>query len=207
MSQIYHFFNSTTISKVFLSLFLTLGVSFSTFAFDEDQLISMDERYRKFDIRNGVYLKESELVKFEYYFNNGLLYSANTGKLASFWFEQNIVISREGRIYIMTQNPFVLLHHSSPVEGDKVFFAGEVVIKKGKIKFLTNGSGHYKPKSMAIYNLLNYLNSIGVDVSDIEIGIYSGSKLNSTVSQIRSSIQFIKEFNLYKQKLCLNYYK
>lgn len=189
-----------------MSLFLTIVISFNVFGIEDSDLISMDERYRTSDIRNRVHIDESKLINFEYYLKNGLLYSSKNHKVANFWFEQNIVIGRDGKIFILSQNPFLNHYHSSPVRGEKVFFAGEVGISKGQISFISNGSGHYKPDFKAVFNLIMYLKLNNVDIERIAIKLYSGNKLDST----RRHFGFASEFITYYEKMsggaCKNFY-
>ena len=70
------------------------------------------------------------------------------------------VMSEDGKIYISTYNEVGKFHHSSFLSGKKIAAAGEIQIKNGLIKLVTNESGHYKPSiTMIKDNLLKELNS------------------------------------------------
>ena len=59
------------------------------------------------------------------------------------------------------------LHHSSFLAGGNVQAAGLFVIDNGYLTKLYAHSGHYRPTEKNIYQLLNYLISRGVDVTDV----------------------------------------
>ena len=48
-------------------------------------------------------------------------------------------------IYISKYNKNGEFHHSSFLSGEKVAAAGDIIIKDGVIKQVTNNSGHYTP--------------------------------------------------------------
>ncbi|MBL7542873.1 MAG: hypothetical protein JNL11_03610 [Bdellovibrionaceae bacterium] len=107
----------------------------------------------------------------EYIIRDGLFYSSHTGKLANFIFKKNIVVDRFYRIFIVRKSDwFIGHHHSAPVSGEPVYFAGEVKIRNGKLIGLNTNSGHYMPSNENLYNYLKYLQSLGVDLHDVKMG-------------------------------------
>jgi len=54
-------------------------------------------------------------------------------------------MSENGKIYLSKNYTFGQFHYSSFLAGKPVAAAGEMVIEKGIIKTVTDGSGHYKP--------------------------------------------------------------
>jgi insecticidal toxin complex protein TccC len=57
------------------------------------------------------------------------------------------------------------LHHSSGFSGGRVLDAGMMTIYKGKIAFIENKSGHYKPYMEQKIHTLHFLNQSGMDLS------------------------------------------
>jgi hypothetical protein len=93
------------------------------------------------------------------------------------------VISEDGSIYHFKNSSlqafafyswfFRRLHHSSPVNGNALKFAGEFEVRRGKIVNLSNLSGHYKPQAFDMYRALSYLDSLKIDLSETMIYQYS----------------------------------
>ncbi|WEK69022.1 MAG: hypothetical protein P0Y62_14350 [Candidatus Chryseobacterium colombiense] len=72
------------------------------------------------------------------------------------------VMSEEGNIYLSKNYAFGKFHHSSFLAGKPVAAAGEMIIEKGIIKEVTDGSGHYKPSlNLVRRNLKDELSSRG----------------------------------------------
>ncbi len=59
-------------------------------------------------------------------------------------------------------------HHSTFFGGEKVDFAGEMQFEEGRLRVVTNKSGHYKPGDAEILVMLNWAHTNGVDLSDVE---------------------------------------
>lgn len=57
------------------------------------------------------------------------------------------------------------LHHSSGFGGGRVLDAGMMTLYKGRIAFIENKSGHYKPNMEQKIHTLHYLKQSGVDLS------------------------------------------
>jgi len=54
------------------------------------------------------------------------------------------------------------LHHSSFLGGDAVRCAGMIGVKNGKVTWIDNDSGHYRPGTHHLHNLVSYLNKYQV---------------------------------------------
>lgn len=68
------------------------------------------------------------------------------------------VMSEEGKLYLSKNYAYGKFHHSTFLAGKPVAAAGEMVIEKGIVKIVTDGSGHYQPPlDMVKKNLLNEL--------------------------------------------------
>lgn len=58
-------------------------------------------------------------------------------------------------------------HHSSFLAGQKVSFAGELQVVRGKLSVVTNKSGHYKPTEAHALVQLLYFHRMGVRLEDV----------------------------------------
>jgi len=97
--------------------------------------------------------------------------------------------------YAWTKDKFVFaaahrvgnLHHSSFVSGDAVRCAGMIGVKKGKVTWLDNDSGHYQPTTQHLRNFVNHLASHQVFAPDAQVYDESTKQVNGW-----------KEFSTYK---------
>jgi hypothetical protein len=74
-----------------------------------------------------------------------------------------LVMDPKGHLYASTFQELGLFHHSSFMAGDPVSFAGEVVVKNGKIISVKNLSGHYLPSIDSFAHLLDRLSTAQVN--------------------------------------------
>ena len=79
------------------------------------------------------------------------------------------VMDKNGHIYFSKYQEVGKFHHSSFLSGGDAGFAGEVIIKNGLMKEMTNKSGHYMtPKGLEI-NLMDELKARGIVTNSIKI--------------------------------------
>ena len=61
-------------------------------------------------------------------------------------------------------------HHSSFLSGKPVLCAGEIEIRNGRVRYVDNGSGHYRPTTQQLLQCLNVLeNRYRVDLNSVQI--------------------------------------
>ena len=63
----------------------------------------------------------------------------------------------------------IQVNHSTLLAGKDVLCAGAISIKRGTLKAISNGSGHYKPDSVALNAMLNELSKAGVDLASVVV--------------------------------------
>lgn len=79
-------------------------------------------------------------------------------------------------------------HHSSFLSGKPVLCAGELEIRNGKLLYIDNGSGHYRPNTQQLLNCLDVLDRrYGVDLVQVQIADHSQPQ-----AQWSSAAQFKK---------------
>ncbi|NUM59867.1 MAG: hypothetical protein HUU56_14605 [Bdellovibrionaceae bacterium] len=169
----------------------------------------MQKIYIEKDLKTTPYYNPSERIKLEILPVNGRLVNGNQYKMYSL-IKRIFVISADMKIYHLSSIRMFSLHHSSPVAGEDVIFAGNVKFRAGKIISIDNSSGHYIPNEIHFFNALNYLNSLGVLSEKVQISITERSANNPLVliGNYGDFISFFKNKypNLFKTHLCLKIY-
>jgi hypothetical protein len=94
----------------------------------------------------------------------------DTGNLFSKFMKQGwaiFVMDSSGRFFA-AQHKVGLFHHSSFLAGGNVAGAGEIKIEGGRIKGITNKSGHYLPTAEEMTQVFAELESNGVDLATVD---------------------------------------
>ena len=79
------------------------------------------------------------------------------------------VMDQNGHFYVSFQAQKYKVHHSSLLAGAAVACAGEMMIYQGKIYYINNKSGHYKPPPAALRQALHALREKNIDLSHVKI--------------------------------------
>ena len=77
-----------------------------------------------------------------------------------------------------------LTYHSDLMNFKPVLFAGEILIRGGKVIGITNSSGHYQPSLQQLINCLETFDSLGLDLSDVQISDYNGLYFTQSAAEI-----------------------
>jgi hypothetical protein len=94
----------------------------------------------------------------------------DTGNLFSKFMKQGwaiFVMDSSGRFFA-AQHKVGLFHHSSFLAGGNVAGAGEIKIEGGRVKAITNKSGHYLPTAAEMVQVFAELESNGVDLATVD---------------------------------------
>lgn len=145
-------------------------------------------------IKEGVmYLSERERRSFAVTVNGGLLYDAtgtllDTANLATVFSGYGwgiFVLGFDEKLYVAShvKDRF---HHSSFFSGGPVQCGGELVCCAGRLRYLTNKTGHYHSGVRDIKNVLSYLERRGVRLDEVLVApeiesnekFYKGSIVN-----------------------------
>ncbi|MBN8554742.1 MAG: hypothetical protein J0L93_04785 [Deltaproteobacteria bacterium] len=127
---------------------------------------AMLSHYSESDRKNVYYLNEKQTEEGRVQFKNGLALNSQ-GELLN---QTSIfVMDSSGSVIILpdsisNQN----LRHSSLLRGEAVALAGRITIENGKIKLISNLSGHYIPTPWALKQGLLALGKQGLDISTAE---------------------------------------
>lgn len=78
------------------------------------------------------------------------------------------VMEQDGALYVFPTVKGVL-HHNAPVQDGPVAAAGELLVRQGRVHWLSDRSGHYHPAPFMIEQLLSELTRQGADLSHAEI--------------------------------------
>ena len=128
------------------------GGGHSVVKFTEEQVAKME-----------VIVGKGGLLRYKH--NNALIDSrdgASVGSMvvggAAFGHTFIFVQTEEGKMYVAQGHPGKF-HHSSFTQGKPVAMAGELSVEKGVIVGLSNGSGHYQPKTDSLVRFTERLRS------------------------------------------------
>lgn len=136
---------------------------------------------------NVRYFSPAERAGFEIVHRQGLFFDVAGKELNSAFDAESLafedallVIDKDFRMFILVGEERGRFHHSSLVAGEDVLFAGTVAFLDGRIRLLTDSSGHYKPEPWRTPALLRELRDRGVDLSKLRVEgraakVYGGS--------------------------------
>jgi hypothetical protein len=85
------------------------------------------------------------------------------------------VMSPSGEMYA-DQHKVGLFHHSSFLAGAEVAAAGEIRVTGGKVRYVTNKTGHYKAGAEEVWQLLHRFRRSGMDLKPIDVVILDAGK-------------------------------
>lgn len=78
------------------------------------------------------------------------------------------VLTSDGRLFLGPDQQVGRFHHSSFLAGKPVACAGVMSVVNGRIRFISDRSGHYKPGSVHMARFYQWLIEHGIDLSLIE---------------------------------------
>lgn len=76
------------------------------------------------------------------------------------------VIDKNGNLYVSKMSIADKFHHSTFLSGDDVIDAGMIIVKQGKILYIDNESGHYRPQECHFKNGIMALKNLGYIFDD-----------------------------------------
>ena len=80
------------------------------------------------------------------------------------------VLSMSNELYAGLLGKLSLGYHSQFMAGRPVMCAGTMVFDQGRVTYIRNDSGHYKPVDHSMIKVLHYLQMNGMPIRDITIG-------------------------------------
>jgi hypothetical protein len=104
--------------------------------------------------------------------NTGIVYYTETGidVVNEIGKKGIFVLTSDGRLRVGSRKE---IHHSDLTHGLPVRCAGEITFsKKGKIKSISNKSGHFIPHYSCMEDVLIWIEEFGVDTDSIEIKMF-----------------------------------
>lgn len=149
--------------------------------------LSMDPRYKGEETGSYIdpitkepwkvrYFDRIERDALEVHYRNGYFVNAKGEKIDSTFdaeslsFEESlIVVSKSYHIYVYPRDERGRIHHSSILSGADVMFAGMVAFSDGRIRVLTDRSGHYAPPPEYTRWFVRLLWRMGVDLSGLTL--------------------------------------
>ena len=90
-------------------------------------------------------------------------------------------------------------YHSSLAAGSRTECAGKITVVDGKIKLISNDSGHYRPEPPRLAKLIRFLKESGADLTDTKISIVGDKKYD--VSEFLEKHPLVAEQkNIFRHK-------
>lgn len=157
------------------------------------------------------YFKNKERRQFELTERNGLLWDVQGEKADSVYdgnalhFQSSlIVITKDREIFVMPFEERGKYHHSSLSRGENVLFAGTATFSAGRIRSLSDQSGHYKPDGFQSLLALRTLYLMGVDLSQMRLEgnvvIQHFKTYSMTPAEVRNKLNLLFENREIDQK-------
>lgn len=82
------------------------------------------------------------------------------------------VMDRNGDLFVSMHEEDGKFQHSSLVAGEHLAMAGEIRVERGRITYINNASGHYKPSKAQMNQFINRLRDAGAPLSGVEVGLF-----------------------------------
>lgn len=126
------------------------------------------------------YLDETERKAYLVTIRDGKFYDADgnlldtTGSVLLHEEEPDLaiwVMDGHGNIYVSTTPEINVFNHASFLAGGEVAAAGDIKVVNGELRYLTNGSGHYKPRWNFLKQAMDHMRSQGVQIESSQIFI------------------------------------
>jgi hypothetical protein len=105
------------------------------------------------------------------------------GSLPAIW-----AMGPAGRLYVSSIQQPGLFNHSSFLAGGSVICAGEIIIIDGKIKYISNRSGHYRPPDKTLDIAIDKLREQGVKLDPALVLKYEGAKHQQSLKDHDSGV-------------------
>lgn len=145
---------------------------------------------------NVRYFSSVERAQHEIFIRGGKFYDVNGRELSSDFdaealsFEDALlVIDRDFRMYVLNGEERGRLHHSSLVAGGDVLFAGTIAFMDGRIRHMSDSSGHYKPEPWRTRQIVRLLHARGVDLSQMRLSGRVATEYGGAVSLTAAQVQ------------------
>ncbi len=124
------------------------------------------------------YLKEEARSNYLLNYRDGVFYQGNE-KLRCWILSCKFiyVVDQYGQIFIGPNKAKNNFHHSSFLAGQPVAAAGHITILRGKITYIDNVSGHYKPTVYHFNQILNELINRNLSFPHV-IGVFAGIRVD-----------------------------
>ncbi len=145
---------------------------------------------------NVQYFSSAERRQHEIFIRDGKFYDVNGRELSSAFdaealsFEDALlVIDKDSRMYVLNGEERGRLHHSSLVAGGDVLFAGTIAFMDGRVRHMSDSSGHYKPEPWRTRRIVRLLRDRGVDLSQMRLSGRAATEYGGTVSLTAAEVQ------------------
>jgi hypothetical protein len=147
---------------------------------------------------NVKYFGDETKKEFEVFINKDGLVVDRAGQPVSTEFDREslqfehalFVIDADLRIYVMNLDERGKFHHTSITHGQPIIFAGSIGLMEGKIREISDESGHYKPSVLQSLIAIRTLHLMGANMGNMKLrGIVLPQTLLHTYSMTADEVQ------------------
>jgi len=140
---------------------------------------------------NVLYLSKIQRLKFMAIVENGMLQRPGgspitlmPGKTVQDELNSCLyAVDKYGNLFVMAESEYkVQINHTTLCAGGEVLCAGTMSIKNGQLRGITNNSGHYKPDSNNLTQVLNILLDSGVPMANVIVVDSAKAMLETTAN-------------------------
>jgi hypothetical protein len=145
---------------------------------------------------NVQYFSSVERAQHEIFPRSGKFYDVNGRELNSafdaeaFSFEDALLaIDKDFRMYVLSGEERGRLHHSSLSAGGDVLFAGTIAFMDGRVRHMSDSSGHYKPEPWRTRRVVRLMRDRGADLSQMRLSGHVATEYGGSVSLTAAQVQ------------------
>jgi len=115
------------------------------------------------------YLTPDQAAAFVVHAKDGLLVWGDESPVRMYEKPVMFSMAGDGTIYATNMHEPGVFHHSSFVAGGPLAAAGELYVEQGRLKAVTDKSGHYVPGRCLTWQFLTELQRIGIELKEVEL--------------------------------------
>ncbi|MEW4488916.1 hypothetical protein AB1L42_12590 [Thalassoglobus sp. JC818] len=147
------------------------------------------------------FMKKQERLTKLIVIEDGTLYSSPTKKYDTGGHPFAYAIDQYGNLFSVDHNRFDAtldptaqrFNHSSFNAGKDVICAGVLIVNQGRLKYIDNNSGHYKPDKIQILNALRFLRECGVDLfASVKVGVKEMDQGRLVMKEYNNAAAFLQ---------------
>ncbi|TWT58100.1 hypothetical protein KOR42_14710 [Thalassoglobus neptunius] len=147
------------------------------------------------------FMKKQERLTKLIIIEDGILYCSPTKKYDTGGHQFAYAIDNYGNLFSVDHTRFDAtldptaqrFNHSSFNAGKDVICAGVMIVDNGRLKYIDNNSGHYKPDKIQVINALRFLRECGVDLfASVKVGVKEMESGHLVMKEYSNAAAFVQ---------------